>query len=277
MIVRARRTSPPSRWTWRVVGVDPRDRARDEDLGAEPPRLLQRAARELVAGHAGREAEVVLDPRRRAGLAAGRLALDHDRAQPLGRAVHRGGEPGRARRRRSPCRTRQRAARCRGRAARRPGAAAAGRRSCRRRRGSPGSRPPAGSGPPHCSAASGVVRREPRERDLVAVEEAPQLGARAVPATRRRRSRAAAAAPRRALQPARPPIRSRGELADLLADLGRDRGDRVVVVRLDPHHARRLGGPEADREDGAERDRHLAEDVARLALADDALDRRRRA
>ena len=63
-----------------------------------------------------------------------------------------------------------------------------------------------------------------------------------------------------------------GELADLLARSRRRRGDRVVVVRLDPHHARGLGGAEADREDGAERDRHLAEDVARVALADDALD-----
>jgi hypothetical protein len=45
------------------LGVDPRDRPRDEDLGAEPACLLQRAARELVAGDAGGEAEVVLDPR----------------------------------------------------------------------------------------------------------------------------------------------------------------------------------------------------------------------
>ena len=75
-------------------GVDPLDRAGDEDLRAEPARLLERAAGELVAGHAGREAEVVLDPRRRAGLAAGRLALDDDRAQPLRRAVHRRGEAG---------------------------------------------------------------------------------------------------------------------------------------------------------------------------------------
>ena len=76
-------------------GVDPRDRPGDEDLGAEPPRLLQRTARQLVAGHARREAEVVLDPRRRAGLAAGRLPLDHDRAQPFRRPVHRRRQPGR--------------------------------------------------------------------------------------------------------------------------------------------------------------------------------------
>ena len=32
--------------------VDPRDRPRDEDLGAEPARLLERSARQLVARHA---------------------------------------------------------------------------------------------------------------------------------------------------------------------------------------------------------------------------------
>src|SRR5215218_4251343 len=53
--------------------VDPCGRPGDEDLGAEPSRLLQRTARELGPRHTGREAEVVLDPRRGAGLAAGRL------------------------------------------------------------------------------------------------------------------------------------------------------------------------------------------------------------
>ena len=44
------------------VRVDPGDRAGDQDLGAEPPRLLQRTTGELVARDARREAEVVLDP-----------------------------------------------------------------------------------------------------------------------------------------------------------------------------------------------------------------------
>ena len=48
------------------------------------------------AGDARREAEVVLDPRALPGLAAGGLALDQHRAQPLRRAVDRGGQPGRA-------------------------------------------------------------------------------------------------------------------------------------------------------------------------------------
>ena len=118
------------------VRVDARDRARDEDLGAEPPRLLQRAARELVARHARGEAEVVLDPRRRPGLAARRLALDDDRPQSLGRAVHRGGEARRAGADDHRVVLGRLRARCRGRAARRPGEAAAARPSCRRRPGS---------------------------------------------------------------------------------------------------------------------------------------------
>ena len=43
-------------------GVDPHDLARHEDLRTEPARLAQRAARELVAGHALVKPEVVLDP-----------------------------------------------------------------------------------------------------------------------------------------------------------------------------------------------------------------------
>src|SRR5438477_357827 len=58
-------------------------------------RLLERAAGELVAGDAGREAEVVLDPRGCPRLAARRLTLDHDRRQAFRRPVDRGREAGR--------------------------------------------------------------------------------------------------------------------------------------------------------------------------------------
>ena len=51
-----------------------------------------------------------------------------------------------------------------------------------------------------------------------------------------------------------------------------DCGDRVILVRLDSHNPRRLGGPKPDRELRPEGDRDLAEDVARLALADNAVD-----
>ena len=55
--------------------------------GAELPRLRDRPGRELGAADPGREAEVVLDPARRARLAAEPAALDDERVEPLGRSV----------------------------------------------------------------------------------------------------------------------------------------------------------------------------------------------
>ena len=253
-------------------GVDPRDRPRDEDLGAEPPRLLQRAARQLVARDARREAEVVLDPRRRAGLAARRLPLDHDRAQALRCSVDGRGQPGRARA------DDHRVVLGRlglGREAEQLGHPAElrpHRRSCRRRRESPGSLRPPAAGPPHCSAASGasgvshlnVIWLRSRKRRSSAQEASQRC-----PTTI---ARGGGGSGREALQPARPADPVARQLPDLLADVRRRGRDGVVVVRLDPHHARRLGRAKPDREDRAERDRHLAEDVAGLPLADDALD-----
>ena len=57
------------------------------------------------------------------------------------------------------------------------------------------------------------------------------------------------------------------------ATSGATAGERVVVVRLDPHDAR--VGSAARKPTGntvPSDDRHLAEDVARVALADDPLD-----
>src|SRR5262249_55530065 len=53
-----------------LLRVDPVDLAGDEDLCAEALRLLECAAGELLAGDARGKAQVVLDPRGRAGLAA---------------------------------------------------------------------------------------------------------------------------------------------------------------------------------------------------------------
>ena len=116
-----------------------------------------------------------------------------------------------------------------------------------------------------------VVGCEPDEGDLVAVEEAAQLGAVWVPAVaddeRARRRRLGGE-----------PCSPRGPLMRKLASaptLGDDRiegRDSVVVVRLDSHDARLNGRAEPGRMGGAERDRHLAEDVARQPLADDLLD-----
>src|SRR5262249_60797949 len=60
---------------------------------AELARLLDGAARELVAADACRKAEVVLDPAGGAGLASERGALDHQGVEPFGGAVDRGRKP----------------------------------------------------------------------------------------------------------------------------------------------------------------------------------------
>ncbi len=82
-----------------VVGVDAdaRDLLGNEDLCAEPLRLRRRPPREIGAAQPLRKAEVVLDPRARAGLAARRVLLDEDCAEALRCAVHRGRETGRPR------------------------------------------------------------------------------------------------------------------------------------------------------------------------------------
>ncbi len=64
-------------------------------LGAEAGDLGDRPLRQIGAAQPLGEAEVVLDRRALAGLAAGRLALDHHGAQSLGRRVHRSGQSGR--------------------------------------------------------------------------------------------------------------------------------------------------------------------------------------
>ena len=72
-----------------------RDRARAGDDGAELLRLDRRPRRQVLPGDAGREPEVVLDPRAGAGLTADGDGVDRQRAQPLGRGVHRGRQPSR--------------------------------------------------------------------------------------------------------------------------------------------------------------------------------------
>jgi hypothetical protein len=60
----------------------------------ELPRLDDRTARELGAGDARREPEIVLDPARGTRLPAERRALDDERLQPLGRGVDGGAQAG---------------------------------------------------------------------------------------------------------------------------------------------------------------------------------------
>jgi hypothetical protein len=120
-----------------------------------------------------------------------------------------------------------------------------------------------------------IVRRDPAKRDLVAVEEVPEVRAPSVPSLsdddRAWRRRLCG----EALEAAEPAHPVRREAADFLGELRRRRRYRVVVVRIDPHDARRLGSAEADGEHRAESDRHLAEDLAGMADADrpgDAVD-----
>ena len=74
------------------------------------------------------------------------------------------------------------------------------------------------------------------------------------------------------LQPARAAHPVRRQLADLLCHVRHHGRDGVVVASLDPHDARRLRCPEPHREHRPEHDRHLSEDIARVTLAEDALD-----
>jgi hypothetical protein len=60
--------------------------------GVESLRLEGRLSRQVRAGYAGREPEVVLDPHARAGLASQRPGLGDERPQALGGAVDRGRE-----------------------------------------------------------------------------------------------------------------------------------------------------------------------------------------
>lgn len=76
--------------------IDMLDAPGDQHLGAEPPRLPQRPARQFVARNAVGKAQIVLDPRRGAGLSARSFPLDHHGTQPLGRAIHRRRQPRRA-------------------------------------------------------------------------------------------------------------------------------------------------------------------------------------
>ncbi len=254
-----------------VRRVDPLDRPRYEDLSAEPPRLLESPARELVAGDTGREAEVVLDAGRRPGLAAGRLALDDERAEPLRGAVHGGSKP------------------CRSRTDDHGVVFGLGRLGGEpeqvgdvpklgpnyRRAGHALDRRPIllrGKWAVPVGHELGLVGRDPLERDLIAIEEVPELGARRIPALpdhHRARRRRCGGEPGQASGPSDPVS---GKLANLDRHARSGGGDGVVVVGREPHHARRLGSTKPDGKDGSQRYRHLAEYVARLPDPDHGLD-----
>ena len=76
----------------RVLHGHAHDLLRGQDLGPEAAGLGHGPTRQVGAGQAGREAQVVVDPRRRAGLASRGLALHHQGLEPLGGAVDGGGQ-----------------------------------------------------------------------------------------------------------------------------------------------------------------------------------------
>ncbi len=251
--------------------IDPRDATRDQDLGAEPARLLERAARQLVARHARGEAEVVLDARRRPRLPARRLPLDHERPEPFRRAVHGGRETRRAGA--DDDRVVLRGERLGG-DLEELCHAAQGRPHHRLAVHDPERRVVAfgGERAPPLLGLGRHVRLEPPESDLVAIEEPSELGAGRVPPVpeddrpvrrRLRRERLEAS------WPADPLAR---QTADVRRDLGGVGSEGVVVVRLDPDHPRGLRRPEPRGMGCAERDRDLAEEVAGPSLPDHAPD-----
>ena len=77
-----------------VIALEPDGRGRKLKVGSELLGLDDGALGQFAAGKTGGKPEVVLDPRRRRGLSAAGDGVDHDGAQALGRAVHRGGQAG---------------------------------------------------------------------------------------------------------------------------------------------------------------------------------------
>ena len=129
----------------------------------------------------------------------------------------------------------------------------------------------AGRGPPHRSAASGVlgvshlkvIWLRSRKRRSSAQDGIP-----AMPDHDRARRRRLC---RDALQPSRSAHPVGRPAGRLLCDVGHHRRNSVIVVNLDAHDARSLRRAKAHRERGPERDRGLTEDVPRATLTDDAL------
>ena len=113
------------------------------------------------------------------------------------------------------------------------------------------------------------IGRHPVEGDLVASEKPAHVAARRVPAVADDRHARRGRFGGDALEPSHPLARQR---AHLQGDVRRDRRDRVVLLRIDPHHARRLDGTVSAGKRRPEGNRHLAEDRARKPTAEPAFD-----
>src|SRR6185503_18254768 len=74
--------------------IDAPDATSHKNLRPQPPRLLERAACQLVARHSAGETEIVLDARGGPSLTARGLPLDNQRPQPFRGSVDRRSEAG---------------------------------------------------------------------------------------------------------------------------------------------------------------------------------------
>ena len=250
------------------VRIDADDFAGDEDLCSEPLGLPVRTARELGAGNPAWKAEVVLDPRRCLRLAARRFLFNDDRAQTLRGAIHGGGETRRAAaddhrivgcepRRRLKAEARGKLSRLR--AYQRCAIGESQHRAIARRRWLPG--PVVGK--------TGIVRRHPVERDLVALEKPSEIEAGAVPTVPEQYDLSIARLRRKLLQP---PDALAGEFVHCPRKFGRRGGDGVVGPCVQFQDPRRLAGPEAGLKLRAEDERDFAEQFAARPRAKFALD-----
>ena len=243
-------------------------RARDQDLRAEAPRLLERTTGQLVARDAAGKSEIVLDPRGRPSLSAGRLALDDDRAQPLGCAVDGGRKAGRPATDDHDVVFVRAGAGLQAEAIRQIAHLGPNEQLSVRE---PEHRKLAvrwtGAGPDRRELRR--IGRHPAEGNLVAREKPAQVAARRVPAVADDRHARRGRLGGDALEPSHPLARQR---AHLERDVLRDRRDRVVLLRIDPDHARRLHGTVSAGKRRPEGHRHLAEDRARKPQAEPAFD-----
>jgi hypothetical protein len=127
----------------------------------------------------------------------------------------------------------------------------------------------AGSSPRQAPPALGASGRTQSCAIWLRARKAAQRAAGRIPAVAADGDLGLGCLRRHALQAADALARQRTEL---LGDLGRRRGDGEILVRLDAHHARRIGGAIGARKRRREGQRHLAEDRAGQAPAERALD-----